>query len=67
MGELLLSVDEAAQRLSVGRSLLYGRLLRGELVSVKVGRRRLVPVAALEDFVRQLGERQEAERGDGGE
>jgi excisionase family DNA binding protein len=52
--KLLLTVDQAAERLSVGRSLLYTRLLRGDLRSVKVGRRRLVPAAALDQFIEQL-------------
>jgi excisionase family DNA binding protein len=57
--KMLLTVDEAAQRLSVGRSLLYERLLRGELLSVKVGRRRLVPGAALDEFVKRLRQAEE--------
>ena len=51
---MLLSIDEASQRLSIGRSLLYTMLLRGDLVSVKVGKRRLVPVNALEAYVASL-------------
>ena len=51
---MLLSIDEASQRLSIGRSLLYTMLLRGDLASVKVGKRRLVPVNALEAYVAGL-------------
>ena len=51
MDELLLSVDEAARRLSVGRSHLYDLLLRGQIESIKLGRSRRIPVAALERFV----------------
>ena len=48
----LLSVDEAAQWLSIGRSALYAELAAGRLRSLKVGRRRLVPASALTEFVR---------------
>ncbi len=47
----LLSVTEAGRRLGIGRSALYQTLARGELRSVKVGRRRLVPADAIADFV----------------
>ncbi len=48
----LLSVDEAARHLGIGRSALYGELAAGRLRSLKVGRRRLVPSGALAEFVR---------------
>ena len=47
----LLSVDEAASMLGLGRSLVYGELGAGRLRSVKVGRRRLVPAAALSEYI----------------
>lgn len=49
----LLSIEEAAHRLSIGRSLCYGLVLGGELPSLKLGRRRLVSVAALERFIQE--------------
>ncbi len=53
--KLLLSVDEAAMALSVGRSLVYELVMREEIVSVKVGRLRRIPVSALQSYVeRQL-------------
>jgi excisionase family DNA binding protein len=51
---LLLTVEEAAERLRIGRSLAYELVQSGELVSVKLGRCRRIPVAALEDFVDAL-------------
>ena len=48
--KLLLTIPEAADRLGVGRSHLYELLRRGEIVSVRLGRSRRVPVTALEDF-----------------
>ena len=54
---LLLSVDEAARRLSIGRSLLYELLAAGEIRSIHVGRLRRVPIAALTDYInRQASE-----------
>jgi len=48
---LLLPVDEAARRLSIGRSLLYELLAAGEIHSIHVGRLRRVPISALTEFV----------------
>ena len=45
------SVDDAAAMLGVGRSTMYELLETGCVRSVKVGRRRLVPIAALDDFL----------------
>jgi excisionase family DNA binding protein len=50
--ELLLTVGEAARRLGIGRSLLYRLMLEGQVLSVKIGRSRRVPVWALEEFAR---------------
>ena len=47
----LLSITEAGRRLGIGRSALYQTFARGELRSVKVGRRRLVPADAIADLV----------------
>ncbi len=57
--KLLLTVDEAAQRLGIGRSHAYVFVLRGEIPSVKLGRSRRIPLAALEEFIEKL--RAEAE------
>jgi excisionase family DNA binding protein len=43
----LLSIDEAADVLGIGRSRLYAELAAGQLRSVKIGRRRLVPSSAI--------------------
>jgi excisionase family DNA binding protein len=55
---LLLTVTEAVDRLAIGRSLVYQLVLSGELPSVKIGRARRVPVAAVEGFVARLAEEQ---------
>ncbi len=51
----LLSVDEAATALGVGRSKVYGELAAGRLRSLRIGDRRLVPSGAIRDYVAQLG------------
>jgi excisionase family DNA binding protein len=48
---LLLSVVEAAQRLGIGRSLMYELLGSGQIRSIHIGRLHKVPVAALFEFV----------------
>jgi excisionase family DNA binding protein len=47
----LLSVDEAAAALALGRSLTYGEITAGRLRSVKVGRRRLIPARAIAEYI----------------
>jgi excisionase family DNA binding protein len=49
--KLLLTIDEAAAALSLGRTLLYELLKRNEIASIKVGRVRRVPVMALREYV----------------
>ena len=48
--ELLLTINEAARRLAIGRSFLYSLVLSGEIKSVKLGRSRRIPVAALKEY-----------------
>lgn len=52
--QLLYNIPDAAERLGVGRTSIYGLIDRGELRSVRIGRRRLVPAAALDEFVEKL-------------
>lgn len=47
----LLSAEEAAEHLGVSRGLIYDLLNAGELGSVRIGSRRLVPVASLVRFI----------------
>ncbi len=49
----LLDIDAAGQALSLGRSLIYAEIAKGRLRSVKVGRRRLVPAAAIAEYISQ--------------
>ncbi|RFU42751.1 DNA-binding protein [Actinomadura logoneensis] len=56
MPELVLTVDEAAERLRVSRWTLYNLIRSNQLRTVKIGRRRLVPVSALVECLDQLSE-----------
>jgi excisionase family DNA binding protein len=51
---LLLTVEEAAERIGICRSNMFKLIRQGKVQSVKVGRLRRVTPAALEDFVRRL-------------
>jgi excisionase family DNA binding protein len=51
---LLLTVEEAAERLRLGRTLMYRLIMSGELESVKVGRLRRVPAECLPEYVAAL-------------
>ena len=52
---VLYRVDEAAAALRLSRSSVYELVRSGHLRTVKHGRRRLVPVAALAEYVASLG------------
>ena len=47
----LLTVQEALDFTKLGRTDLYARMNRGELRSVKIGRRRLIPRRTLIDLL----------------
>jgi excisionase family DNA binding protein len=49
--KLLLTVDEAADVLSLGRTYVYHLVMCNKIVSVKLGRKRRIPVSALHDFI----------------
>lgn len=53
--KLLLSIPEACEVLGLGRSTVCELIRSGELRSVKVGRRRLVPMAGADEYVAGLG------------
>jgi len=54
MDALLYRPEEGAQMLGVSRATLFELLSTGELESVKIGRSRRIPRAALEDYVLRL-------------
>jgi excisionase family DNA binding protein len=52
--KLLLTVEEAADRLGIGRTLTYALVKTGEIESVQIGRLRRIPLGALDDFLARL-------------
>ena len=51
---LLYRVSDAATLLGISRTNVYHLLNDGRLASVRIGHRRLIPRAALEEFVSEL-------------
>lgn len=51
---LLFTPEHAADKLDMGRTTVYALMASGELRSVKIGRSRRVPAAALEEYVGRL-------------
>ena len=51
---LVLTMEDAAERLCIGRTLMYSLVQAGAIESVRIGRLRRVPAEALDAFVRQL-------------
>ena len=56
----LLTVEEAARRLTIGRTFCYRLISTGELESVPVGRLRRVPADAIPEYVARLRQAQRA-------
>lgn len=52
---LTMTVEEASEALGISRSLAYELVRRGEIPSLRLGRRIVVPVDALEDLVERTG------------
>ncbi len=50
-GRLAYSIDEAARLTGLSRDLLYDEMRRGNLPYVKVGRRRLITLHHLQQFL----------------
>lgn len=54
MNRRLYDKPEAAEQLSVSVKVLERLIHDGEVESVKIGRRRLVPAEALDDYIARL-------------
>ncbi len=54
MEKLLLTAEESAELLGIGRSKVYELMAGGVLPSVKVGRCRRIPRKTIDDFVEAL-------------
>jgi excisionase family DNA binding protein len=56
MKKLLLGPEEVAHALGVGRSRVYDLMRTRQLLSVRIGKSRRVPVAAVHAYVERLTE-----------
>jgi len=54
--KLTMSVSEAAKKLGVARNSLYEGVKRGEVPYVRIGKRILIPIAALEKKLSHIAE-----------
>ncbi|AGL21467.1 helix-turn-helix domain-containing protein [Actinoplanes sp. N902-109] len=52
--QLVLTIEQAARRLSIGRTLMYALVSSGEVESVMIGRLRRIPVECLTEYVNRL-------------
>jgi excisionase family DNA binding protein len=52
----LFTIDEAATQLRVSRWSVYNLIRSGQLRTIKIGRRRLVPLDALSECLERLKE-----------
>ncbi|GAA3961932.1 hypothetical protein GCM10023085_50470 [Actinomadura viridis] len=59
--DLLLTVEEAARRLKIGRTLMYSLIASGEVETVTIGRLRRVPTECLTAYVSHLLARSQPE------
>lgn len=50
---LLLSLEETRRRLGIGKTTLYRQMKEEKIAYVKIGRRRLISVKAMEQFIEQ--------------
>jgi excisionase family DNA binding protein len=51
---VLLTVEEAADRLNIGRTTMYSLVSAGEIKSVTIGRLRRIPAECLDAYVSAL-------------
>jgi len=51
---ILVSVAEAARMLSIGRTAAWELVRKQKIKSVKFGRTRRLPIAAIEEYVQRL-------------
>ena len=56
MNKVLLTAEEAADALSIGRTKLYELVALGLLRSVQIGKSRRIPVSAIHEFVDRLAQ-----------
>jgi excisionase family DNA binding protein len=53
---LVLTIEQAAKRLGIGRTLMYALVTSGEIESVTIGRLRRIPAECVTEYVNRLRE-----------
>jgi excisionase family DNA binding protein len=51
---LVLTIEQAAKRLGIGRTLMYALVSSGEIESVSIGRLRRIPIECIAEYVDRL-------------
>ncbi|HEX7744728.1 MAG TPA: helix-turn-helix domain-containing protein [Micromonosporaceae bacterium] len=51
---LVLTIEEAARQLGIGRTTMYALIKTGQIRTVTIGRLRRVPTFCLDEYVRNL-------------
>jgi excisionase family DNA binding protein len=51
---VVLTVEQAANRLGIGRTLMYELVKRGDVRSVSIGRLRRIPAQCVDEYVARL-------------
>ncbi|NIL59484.1 MULTISPECIES: helix-turn-helix domain-containing protein [Salinispora] len=51
---LVLTIEQAAERLGVGRTTMYALIKTGQIRTVTIGRLRRVPTFCLDEYVQNL-------------
>ncbi|GID28874.1 helix-turn-helix domain-containing protein [Paractinoplanes brasiliensis] len=59
---LVLTIEQAARRLGIGRTLMYSLVMSGEVESVMIGRLRRIPVECLAEYVTKLRNTQQTDK-----
>lgn len=56
---IVFTVNEAREKLGISRGLMYEAIRRGQIPSIRVGRRILIPCAALQRLLEGTGTHRE--------
>lgn len=51
---VMLTVEEAAERLNVGRTTMFKLIRRGDVETIQIGRLRRVPVSSIQNYAARL-------------
>jgi excisionase family DNA binding protein len=53
-GRLLVTMAEAAEMLSIGRTAFYRLVMEGQIRTIRIGRSRRVPMSVLQEYIDRL-------------